>query len=331
MRRLQPKRQPLQIDNFMVGPMTNRLRTAHDALAPFSTNVLSVHAGPLSPVALARLQSHPRFAEAARTAMANHVAIKRKRPMVIADFGRLTIGNLALYLHFTRDPDIAQSGLTVSRLRALCADQEVCSSGRTLSVVALMRRYGYLTLAASRAVQPQRELVPTERLIQVCTQYWEASLLPAALVADAPSYDTAALQRADVLAAFMRISGDCFCAGVRMLQRNSVLAQFAHRNAGMTLLFHLLIASDVEGQGGSPAPAFISLAKLARQCAVSRAQVLRLLDDATRAGLIERSRSEPLCVTLQPQLSDSVQHLFAVTFSLCDYYMRTALELADKR
>jgi hypothetical protein len=311
--------------------MTNPQRITSDALAPFSTKLLSLHAGPLSPAALARLRSHPRFPEAVRTAMANQVAIKRQRPMVIADFERLTIGNLALYLHFTRDPELAQSGLTGSRLRALCVEHTVCSSSRALSVVALMRRYGYLALAEGQADRPQRQLVPTERLIQVCTQCWQASLLPVALVANDPSHETAALRRAEVLAAFIRVFGDCFCAGVRMFQRDSVLTAFAHRNAGMTLLFLLLMAGDREGQGGGPAPVLMSLAKLARRCAVSRAHVLRLLEDATRAGLIERSGTERMNITVLPRLSDSVQNLFAVIFSLCDYYMRTALALTGRR
>jgi hypothetical protein len=38
-----------------------------------------------------------------------------------------------------------------------------------------------------------------------------------------------------------------------------------------------------------------------------------------------------MTVTVLPRLSDSVQNLFAVTFSLCDYYMRTALELTGRR
>jgi hypothetical protein len=311
--------------------MTNPQRIMCDALAPFSTKLLSLHAGPLSPAVLARLRSHPRFPEAVRAAMANQVAIKRQRPMVIADFERLTIGNLALYLHFTRDPEIAQSGLTGSRLRALCVEQTVCSSSRALSVVALMRRYGYLALAEGQADRPQRRLVPTERLIQVCTQCWQASLLPVALVANDPSYETAALRHAEILAAFIRVFGDCFCAGVRMFQRDGVLTPFAHRNAGMTLLFLLLMAGDREGQEGGPTPVPMSLAKLARRCAVSRAQVLRLLEDANRAGLIERSGTERVNVTVLPRLSDSVENLFAVIFSLCDYYMRTALELTGRR
>jgi hypothetical protein len=294
-----------------------------------SADALSAHGGPLSPTALAQLQSHPRMSDAVFVVASDHLAMKRKRPPAVTDLGRLVIGNLALYLHFTHDPAHPRSGLTVSRMRTLCVQEGICSCGRTLSVVALMRRSGLLAPALNSADRRLRLLVATERLIELCTQHWEGVLRAAALVIPDKSYDVSALRHPDVLAAFMRVLGCHFCSGVCMFRRDSDLTRFAHRNAGITLILALLVERGRECTRGEVVPIQISVAKLARQCAVSRSQVLRLLNDAEKAGLIERSGADRLNVTVLPRLSQSVRHLFAVIFSLSDYYMRAAMDAVN--
>lgn len=287
--------------------------------------------GPLSTEAITEVRSHPRFLQAVHAAVVGHLAIKRKRPLLFTDLGSLVIGNLALYLHFSHDPTDARSGLTVSRMKAICVKQGVCSSGRALAAVALMRLSGLLVPAANPADRPLRLLAPTERLIEQCRRYWEPSVTATAMVARGPSYGVEALHRADVFAAFIRTFGDCFCTGVRMFQAGADLTRFAHRNAGVSLLFALLVTAGVEAASRRPVPVRITVADLARRFAVSRPQVLRLLDDAVDAGLIERSGPDGLPITVLPQLSQSAQNLYAVVFPLCDYYMRRALEAAGKR
>jgi hypothetical protein len=300
-------------------PMTRAGRSG------LSADALRGPGGPLSADALAKLRSHPRFHEAVRAAAGALVAIERKRPMVVSDLGRLIIGNLALYLHFSRDPADPRSGLTVSRMKSLCVEQKVCSSGRAQAAVALMCSSGHLAPTSSRADRRLRLLVPTERLIAACRQYWAADIGAMTLVVPERSGAVAALQRTDVLPAFIRLFGDHFRAGVRMFQPGADLTPFAQRSAGLALLFSLLLDGQPEREGTAPIPVRISTADVAQRFAVARAQVRRLLDDAAAAGLIEWSGPH---VTVLPRLSDVGGNLFAVIFALCDHYMRGALDEA---
>ena len=79
--------------------------------APAST------ADPLAPAAIAVLRVHPRFAEAMRAAAAGMVAHyegNRLLNQLMNDRGRVLFGHHAVYLHFSRTPGDAGSGLTVS-------------------------------------------------------------------------------------------------------------------------------------------------------------------------------------------------------------------------
>jgi DNA-binding MarR family transcriptional regulator len=301
----------------------------HTNAAPFSVDALSAHGGPLSPANLAQLQSHPRISDAVFEVASWHLAGLRKGRVVVTDLGRLVIVNLALYLHFSYDAAQPGSGFGVSRMRTLCVQQGVCSSGCALAAVAVMRRSGLLEAVLNSADRRLRLLVPTERLINVCTQHWETVLRAAALVISHKSYDIGALRRADVLQAFMRNFGHHFCSGVRMFPRDADLTRFARRNAGLTLLFALLLARGHGCASNEAVPITISVTELARQCAVSRPQVLRLLDDAAKGGLIERSEADRLTFTVLPELPQSIQRLFARIFSLSDYYMRAAMDAAN--
>src|SRR5215471_10107786 len=167
--------------------------------------------GPLSAEAAAALRMHPLLANAVYAAAGALVAIARAPPLIINDLGRLVIGNLALYLHFSRDPSDPSSGLSASRMTALCAEQKVCSKGRVLAVIGLMVRAGDLVPATCQVDQRLRLLVPTEKLINSCRQYWEAIFRGMALVIPERSDAIAAIQREDVLAAFLRVFGGYFC------------------------------------------------------------------------------------------------------------------------
>lgn len=85
--------------------------------------------GPLAAEAVAALRAHALLPNALVASAGALVAIARRPPLIINDLGRLVIGNLALYLHYSRDPADPSSGLSAGRLKALCAEQRVCSKG----------------------------------------------------------------------------------------------------------------------------------------------------------------------------------------------------------
>jgi MarR family len=281
--------------------------------------------GPLSAEAVAALRAHPLLPNAVCAAAGALVAIARKPPVIINDLGRLVIGNLALYLHYSRDPADPGAGLSASRLKALCAEQKVCSKGRALAVTALMRNAGDLVPATCQVDQRLRLLVPTEKLINACRQYWEAIFRGMAVVIPSRSDAIAALQREDVLAAFLQVFGGYFCAGMRIFKLGAGLTSFAQRNAALAILLSLLVASDQNGGAGSPVTVRISIAELARRFGVSRPQVVRVLDNAAEASLVRRSAPDGLEITVLPGLRSVTEDFYVTAFLLCDYYMQIAL------
>src|SRR5258708_13180584 len=127
--------------------------------------------GPLSPEAVAALRAHPLLPNAVCAAAGTLVAIVRRPPVIINDLGRLVIGNLALYLHYARDPADPSSGLSAGRLKALCAEHEVCSNGRVLAVMALMRAPGVLLPPTSQADHRLRLPFPPSNLLIHCKHH----------------------------------------------------------------------------------------------------------------------------------------------------------------
>jgi AraC-like DNA-binding protein len=109
-----------------------------------------------------------------------------------------------------------------------------------------------------------------------------------------------ALHCEHILAAFLRVFGAYFCAGVRMFEHGVGLTPFAQRHAAFAILLSLLVASEQDGAAGSPATVRISIAELARRFGVSRPQVARVLDEAVEAHFVERSGPDRL--TVPPRL-----------------------------
>ena len=287
--------------------------------------------GPLSAEAVAALRAHPLLPNAVRAAAGALVAITPRPPVIINDLGRLNIGNLALYLHYSRDPADPRSGLSAGRLKALCTEQNVCSSGRARAVMVLMHKAGDLVPATCPVDQRLRLLVPTERLVKACRQYWEAIFCGMALVIPRRSDPVAALQSEDVSAAFSQVFGGYFCAGMRMFKLGGQgLIPFAQRNAALAILLSLFVASDRDGRASSPAPVPISIAELARRFGVSRPQVVRVLDKAVEASLVERCTPDSLQITVLPRLRSVTEDFYVIAFLLCDYYMQIALDRVSR-
>ena len=82
------------------------------------------------PEELAALQAHPRFAPAHRTAATGLVDLWQRNRILNAlvnDRVRWHISQFAVHLHMLSRPNDPHSGLTVSRMTALCGEQDFCS------------------------------------------------------------------------------------------------------------------------------------------------------------------------------------------------------------
>jgi hypothetical protein len=282
---------------------------------------------PATPEAIATLRAHPNFPAAMRTSAAGLVTLYQGGRLVrwlMDDRGRLVFGYFALYLHLSRRADEVTSGLTPTRMKALCAEFEVCSPGRVVALLSLMRFAGYLAPAAATD-RRLRGYVATDRLVALMVERWRihfgamAMLRPEGQAALAALHDTA-FRRRLVIAMFRR-----FRAGFRFLTHAPELGLFADRDAGMLILSHLLTAAE-EGDATPPhRPVPISIAALARRFHVSRPHVLKLLNDAAEQGFIRRTGAMGEGVLILPRLAEAAQNLFATMYFYYVDCLREAL------
>jgi DNA-binding MarR family transcriptional regulator len=271
----------------------------------------------LAPAAIAALRAHPRFAEAARAAAAGmvaHYSGNRLLNQLMNDRGRALFTHHAVYLHFSRTPGDAGSGLTVSRMKDLCVETQLCSRGRVEVMLGLLRAAGYLAPASEPADRRRRVLVPTDKLLTLHKQRFDMHFAAMESVLPEASAARAALDDPEFMPAFARILGRHFRAGLRLLSHAPELLLFAERNAGMVILFSLLLAGERD-DGFPPArPVPVSISALGAKFGVSRKHVLTLLRDAENEGFLQRTGDRNDRVVLMPRVRDGVQAFFATMF-----------------
>jgi hypothetical protein len=272
--------------------------------------------GPLSAAAVASMRAHPRFAAAVQTFADGMTAIYRGNRllnMVINDRGRMLIAYLALYLHDQAAPDGRGSGFSVGELKAVCAASGIASPGRTGAMLAVMRMAGYIASASAPSDRRRHILVPTERLRLAHRERWERvaaalrEVIPEAAAAFAP-HDP------EFEAAYVRHTTDYFLAGFRIVALSPELHLFADRNAGMMILFSMILAGEANDAIPPTRPVQISISALAQRFGVSRVHVRTLLRDAEAAGLIERTSERGGHIVIRPRLAEAAKTFCASAF-----------------
>lgn len=289
-------------------------------------------AGGLPYPAIAALQKQPGFETACREFTRGVIDLyqgNRLLNTLVSDRGRLLIGNLALYLHSGFDADDPRSGLTISRLKALCAEQGICSGGRAEAIVAVMRLFGYLEAAPGAQDRRVRRLVPTERMIESYRKRWKVAL--AAIEHVLPEVRAAhdAMARDEFTSAMVCQFAEHFIGGVRLLNHSTDLMLFAERNAGFLVMFSLLQGGGPDDAFASRQPLTVSISALARRFGVSRVHVRKLLSDAAAQGFIARPEGSEGPVILLPKLVTAAQNFLATAFLFVAYCARAALDEID--
>lgn len=273
-----------------------------------------VSSGPATLAAMAALRAQPGFAAAMRASAAGLVKLYQGSHLLnwlMDDRGRLLFGYFALYLHATRDPAEPSSGLNPTRMRMLACDLGICSPGRALAMLSLMRFGGYLTPDTEVVDRRQRRLVATEKLIALFRERWRlhfaamAPLFPdgAAMVA---AIDDPAFIRGVIVAMVER-----FREGFRVTSHAKAMGLFGERNAGILICSYLIASGEADDTVPPSRPVPISIAALARRFAVSRPHVLKLIRAAEEQGLIARSGDR---VIFKPALADAARDFFATMF-----------------
>jgi hypothetical protein len=271
-------------------------------------------AGP-SPEELAALQAHPRFTAAMRAAHAGAMSIwQRNRVLnaLVNDRGRLLISLFAVHLHLLSRPNDPHTGLTVSRMTALCSEQKFCSPGRAKAMLMLMRVFGYLAPAPGEADRRLRRLVPTERLMALHRERIQHQLDAVRTVLPEHAEAFSTLSHSSFTAFYICRFCEKFLAGFRFVDLAPDLRIFVDRNAGAMILCSMMLSGETDDAYPPTAPVTVSSSALSRRFGVSRAHVRRLLQDAESQGLLERLDGDR--IRLLPRLAQALSDFMAANF-----------------
>jgi hypothetical protein len=295
---------------------------------------MSGEAGFATPEAITALCEQPRFPRAIRATASGLSSMYHGRHLLnwlMDDRGRMLLGYLAIYLHATRDPRDSSSGLTPTRIKALCTEFDVCSPGRAGAMLSLMRFSGYLTPDIDIIDRRQRRLVATDKLYALLRSRLKlhySAMAP--LFADGEAM-LAALDDKIVDGALVAAMVKRYRAGFRLVSAAPELGLFGERNGGMLILASLIAAGQEDDTVPPSRPVPISIAALARRFAVSRPHVLKLIREAEERGFLERPGPDLRVVVLKPALIDATQRFFAASYLFLADCMREAMAVTERR
>ncbi len=295
---------------------------------------MSGEAGFASPDAIAALSGQPHFAQAMRTTAAGLASMYHGRHLLnwlMDDRGRMLLGYLAIYLHATRDPRDPSSGLTPTRIKALCTEFDVCSPGRAGAMLSLMRFSGYLMPDIDIADRRQRRLIATDKLyalLRLRLKLHYTAMAP--LFGDGPAM-LAAVDDKIVDGALVGAMVKRYREGFRLVAAAPELGLFGERNGGMLILASLIAAGSDDDTVPPSRPLPISIAALARRFAVSRPHVLKLIREAEEQGFLERPGPDLRVVVLKPALMEATRRFFATSYLFLADSMREAMAMTERR
>jgi hypothetical protein len=278
-------------------------------------------------------RAHPAFPQAARKQMLDFVGLyqgNRLLNTIVNDRGRVLVAYFCLYLHYFGVPDDPEPGLTVSRLKKVCADLGICSPGRAETMLILMRMFGHLE-AAPATDRRKRLLMPTERLIESVRTRWAfqfENMMPVFPELRAP---LSLINDRNFMLVLIRRLHDRFVAGLRIVDHAPGLELFIDRNAGIMVLFSLLLAGDSDDVFPPQRPVRLSISAVSRRFGVSRVHVRKLLRDATEQGYVARAGSADGEVQLLPPAIDAAFGFLTSTFLYLGHCAVMAADEVEKR
>jgi len=254
-------------------------------LAPDETNARLMRWGgghPLAEDAYSRVLADPNFGRAARAlvgGMAELSDADRALDGVFKDAGRYVAALWAMYLHAT-------DGITLPRLKAVCAASRLLSPGRARAMLIYLQHLGYLAPDPVAAVRPPVRYHPTPAFLDAWRLHLRAALDAAAVLEPGAARVSEALAQPGVLEVFCAHHARGLLESVRAADQSAhYMAVFMHRHAGNQIA-QTLILDDHGGDFPSTRPVAVNAGALARRFGVSRIHVRRLFEAAEREGVL---------------------------------------------
>lgn len=288
--------------------------------------------GPTPPTptggAIEALRTEPRFRQAVAVAAANSVEYYQGRWLahrVLNDRARFVMASVMLYLHFSRRDDVANSGLTATRLREICVGAGLCSGGRVEAMLLMMRASGFLERAEDAGNLRVRRYVPTAKLLDLNRDRQRRVLEAIDILRGTTAYARICGEsELELYRRFVRAMGAGFLSGFRVVQPAPVLVRIIDRDVGLPLMMCIFLTSPEYSEFCPQALRNVSVAALARRFKVSRVHVRSVLRAAESAGLLLRSE-ETAQVRVLPPLVAAIENFFANAFLYAESCAQIAL------
>jgi hypothetical protein len=194
------------------------------------------------------------------------------------DAGRYIVAMCAIYLHVS-------GGLTLARLKALCADSGLVSPGRARAILLYLQYLGYVELLPDRFRGAASRFAPTAKFLHAWRAQLSAALGAVGLIEPAVDLLARRIAEPEIFGRFSKTQIEALLAAAHGGVTETAFSRiFMHRNAGTQLVWTLVAASD----GAFPPTGQIPfrLAVTARVFDVSVMHLRRILRDAQAAGLL---------------------------------------------
>ena len=253
-----------------------------------------------------RLVADPRFGPAARMLARNMLdATESDETLaeICKDGGRYVAALWGIYLHVS-------GGLTLPRLKQICAASGIMSPGRARDMLNLMLHSRHIELLSAAADGATARYTPTQTLLAAWRSHLCVALEAASLIEPGVEVLLRRFHVPGVLETYARLHAEGLLLAVQVTDLSSPYFRvFVQRHAGNHIVWTLVAAADDDEDFPSGRPLPVSVAAVARRFGVSRAHVKRLLDEAAREGLL--SWCESRAVQLQESARASIRFSYA--------------------
>jgi hypothetical protein len=241
----------------------------------------------------ARLRADPRYPKAVRTYAANMLAAgdaDRLLDGILKDAGRNVAALCAAHLHFS-------GGLTLPRLKALCASFGLISPGRARALLLYLRYLGYVEHATAHRKGVPALHAPTQRFLDTWRDHMRAVLNAVQILEPAVGFVLDRFDEPGVFETFSKKLCEAFLDAAHQTNvETGYFRVFMHRNAGIQIVHALLVAA-ADDVFPPVRPVAFSLSAAARRFHVSRIHVRRLIDAAEHEGLLTLGRDGAIAWT----------------------------------
>jgi hypothetical protein len=266
----------------------------------------------------------PRFGEALKTYAAliphyfsDNVLLNK----VVTEAWRFEMLVYTLYLHDSRNPADPSTGLTLSNLQRICAEQKCASKGRVFAILSLMHVGGYLRQQKSEADSRIKHLEPTPKFLNI-VEGWNNRILQVIDAVDSQGGLAASHSSDPQIGRNMRTRGaEGLLAGFKLLDPFPEVFHFVSSDGGWMLLLHCVDEALRLGDYKQIAPVTVDLAAFGKRFSVSRSHLRRLLESAYTEGLLTAPPRNGNDIRLSGQLVAAFQTCMASELS---FYRRNA-------